>query len=449
MLKVALVGRTNVGKSTLFNRLTRKRDALVADEAGVTRDRRYGWVESAGKRWLLIDTGGLSGDESEGPIDDAVVGQVAVQTEWAIAEADLICFVADAREGLTGADETVVQRLRRAGKQTWLVVNKTDGCDEHAAQAEFAPLGLASCFPTAAVHGRGVGALRDALAEQVALAPESSVGLPSDGLRVAFLGRPNVGKSTLLNRLLGEERMLTDAAPGTTRDSIAAPFVFQGRDFVLVDTAGVRRRSKVSVGVEKFSVLKTLESIVLADVVVLVCSAADGVTTQDASLADKAVAAGRALVVAVNKSDLLGDDETRHKLERSLDLGLRFLRGVEVLKVSALRNQGMESLMRAVRRAHESALVQVPTPACTKLLRSAVERNPPPASSGARAKLRYAHQGGNRPPRFIVYGSRVDALPASYRRYLENFFRERLKLVGTPVLLEFRRTPNRFVRPQG
>ncbi len=449
MLKVALVGRTNVGKSTLFNRLTRKRDALVADEAGLTRNRRYDCVEDAGKRWLLIDTGGLSGDESEVRTDDAVGEQVAAQTEWAIAEADLVCFVADAREGLTGADETVVQRLRRAGKQTWLVVNKTDGCDEHAAQAEFSALGLAPCFPTAAVHGRGVGALRDALTEQAAQVKDDAVAFSSDGLRVTFLGRPNVGKSTLVNRLLGEERVLTDASPGTTRDSVAVPFVFQGRDFVLVDTAGVRRRRKVETGVEKFSVLKTLESIVLADVVVLVCSTADGITTQDASLADRAISAGRALVVAVNKSDLLGGAETRSRLERSLDLGLRFLRGVEVIKTSALRNRGMKSLMRAVRCAHESALVQVPTPTCTKLLRTAVEQNPPPASSGARAKLRYAHQGGNRPPRFIVHGSRVDALPASYRRYLENFFRERLNLVGTPVRLEFRRTPNRFVQPDG
>ncbi len=441
MLKVALIGRTNVGKSTLFNRLTRSRDAIVADDAGLTRDRHYGCVESAGRRWLLIDTGGLT-DDAHG-MDAAVTEQVAAQSEWAVAEADLVCFVADAREGLTGADETVVQRLRRAGKPTWLVVNKTDGCDEHVVTAEFASLALAPAFQTAAVQGHGVGALRSALAQQAEHRPDDLE--TTGGVRVTFLGRPNVGKSTLLNRLLGEERTLTGAAPGTTRDSIAAPFTFNGRDFVLVDTAGVRRRSKVDARVEKFSVLKTLESVMLADVVVLVCDAADGVTSQDAALAGRAVAAGRALVVAVNKNDLLGDDQSRRKLERSRDLGLHFLRWAEVVTLSALLNRGMKRLMNAVCNACESARARVPTPRCTRLLLSAVERNQPPMVPGGRVKLRYAHQGGTRPPRFIVYGARVNGLPASYRRYLENFFREQLKLVGTPVVFEFRRTPNRFV----
>ncbi len=444
MLKVALAGRTNVGKSTLFNQLTRRRDAIVADEAGLTRDRHYGCVEDEGRRWLLIDTGGLTGG-ADGT-EAAVTEQVVVQTGWAIAEADLICFVVDAREGLTGADETAVQQLRRADKTVWLVINKMDGCNEHTVVAEFASLGLAAHFQTAAAHGRGIGALRRALSEQAAHLPDDldAAHLP-DGVRVAFLGRPNVGKSTLLNRLLGEERVLTSATPGTTRDSIAVPFVFNREHFVLVDTAGVRRRSKVDARVEKFSVLKALESVMLADVVVLVCDAAEGITTQDAALADKAISAGRALVVAVNKHDLVADDEARHKLERSRDLGLRFLRGVEVLELSALLNRGTKRLMHSVRRACESARVHVPTPQCTRLLNGAVRRNQPPVVSGGRVKLRYAHQGGTCPPRFIVYGSRVDGLPASYRRYLENYFREQLQLVGTPVIFEFRRTLNRFV----
>ena len=445
MLKVALIGRANVGKSTLFNQLTRSRDAVVADEAGLTRDRHYGYVGDGRKRWLLIDTGGLGGG---GRGEDAeVTEQVAAQTEWAIAEADLVCFVTSAREGLTGADETTMRRLRRAAKPTWLVVNKMDGCSEHAA-AEFSALGLASCFQTVATHGRGIGALRDALTEYAARLPGDFDALDEDqsgGLRVTFLGRPNVGKSTLVNRLLGEDRVLTGSVPGTTRDSIATPFVFEADHFVLVDTAGVRRRGKVNDRVEKFSALKTLENVMLADVVVLVCDAADGITTQDKTLADRAVSAGRALVVAVNKRDLVGDDEARYRLERSRDLNLRFLRGVEVIEVSALLNRGMKRLMRAVCRAHESAHVHVATPKCTRLLRSAVEQSQPPMVSGGRAKLRYAHQGGTCPPRFIVYGSRVDDLPASYRRYLENFFRGRLNLVGTPVVFEFRRTLNRFV----
>ena len=436
MLKIALVGRTNVGKSTLFNCLTRCRDALVVDEEGVTRDRRYGCVEDQGRRWLLIDTGGLA--EIKSTVDVPIARQVREQTEWAIDEADLVCFVVDARVGLTGADETEVRRLRRAGKRSWLIVNKVDG-DRHAAVAEFASLGLQPCFYTAAQRRSGVERLQQAMAEQAAQYPDAvAVSSAPDGLRVTFLGRPNVGKSTLLNRFVGEPRMLTGDTPGTTRDSIAVAFTFGGDRFVLVDTAGVRRRSKIDGRVETFSVLKALDSAMLSDVVVLVCDAGEGITTQDAALAGQVTSGGRALVIAVNKRDLAADAQSRRQLERSRDLRLRFLPGVEVLEISALLGQGMGRLMREVRRAYESARVRVAASACTKLLSAAVQDHQPPLVAGKRIRLRYAHQGGTCPPRFIVHGSRTDSVPVSYRRYLENFFRERLKLTGTPVILEFR-----------
>ena len=446
MLKVALVGRTNVGKSTLFNRLTRSRDALVADEAGLTRDRHYGYAENEGQQWLIIDTGGLvDGTQSA---DIVITKQIAMQTEWAIAEANLVCFVADAREGLTSVEETAVQQLRHANKQFWLVINKIDGGDEHAIAAEFASLGISSCFQISALQGRGVDILRDAFMQQAVDLPDEFATHKTnldDGVRVTFLGRPNVGKSTLLNRLLDEERVLTSATPGTTRDCIEVPFVFNGTNFILVDTAGVRRRRKIDERVEKFSVLKALESVMRSDVVVLVCDAGDGVTSQDAALIGQVISAGRALVVAANKSDLIVDSGIRYKFERSRDLGLGFLHGIETLELSALQNRGIKRLMHSVQRAFDSARVHVATPKCTKLLNIAVERNQPPLVSGKRAKLRYAHQGGTCPPRFIVHGSRVDELPPSYRRYLENFFREKLKLIGTPVVFEFRRASNRFV----
>ena len=420
----------------MFNCLTRCRDALVADEGGVTRDRRYGCVEEQERRWLLIDTGGLADIESA--TDRAIARQVREQTEWAIDEADLVCFIVDARAGLTGADEAEVQRLRQAGKCSWLVVNKVDG-DQYAAVAEFASLGLQPCFCTAALHRHGIGRLRQAMAERAAQHPDDAdVDSASDDLRVTFLGRPNVGKSTLLNRLVGEPRMLASDTPGTTRDSIAVAFTFGGDSFVLIDTAGVRRRSKINDRVETFSVLKALENAMLSDVVVLVCDAGDGVTAQDVALAGQVVSGGRALVVAVNKQDLVVGTESRYRLDRSRDLRLRFLPGVKVLELSALLGRGMGRLMREVRRAYESTRVRVTASACTKLLSAAVQRHQPPLVAGKRIKLRYAHQGGTCPPRFIVHGSRTDGVPVSYRRYLENFFREQLKLAGTPVILEFR-----------
>ncbi len=436
MLKIALVGRTNVGKSTLFNCITRRRDALVADEEGVTRDRRYGCVEEQGRRWLLIDTGGLADIKSA--TKASIARQVREQAEWAIDEADLVCFIVDARAGLTGVDEAEVRRLRRAGKCSWLVVNKVDG-DRYAAVAEFAPLGLQPCFYTAALHRHGVERLRQAMAERAAQSSEDTlVDAVPEGLRVTFLGRPNVGKSTLVNRLVGEPRMLASDTPGTTRDSIAVAFTFGDDRFVLIDTAGVRRRGKVDGRVETFSVLKALENAMLSDVVVLVCDAGDGITAQDASLAGQVISGGRALVIAVNKQDLVVGTESRYLLDRSLDMRLRFLPGVKVLELSALRGSGMGRLMREVRRAYRSACVRVTASACTKLLSAAVEGHQPPLVAGKQIKLRYAHQGGTCPPRFIVHGARTDGVPASYRRYLENFFREQLHLSGTPVILEFR-----------
>ncbi len=435
MRKIALVGRPNVGKSTLFNALTKSRDAIVSETPGFTRDRHYGVVRRESRGFLLIDTGGLAGES-------AAVGEwVEAQTRYAIAEADLVCLVVSAADGLNSGDEILAAELRKSGKPLWLVANKTDGRDRHAVAAEFSPLGVTPGFCTAALSNRGIALLLDGLLEQWG----ATCAAGRQCVRVTFLGRPNVGKSTLVNNVLGDERLVTCDEPGTTRDSIETPFTFAGRALTLVDTAGVRRRARVGDEDEKISVIKALENIFSADVAVLICDAGEGVTDQDANLAARVIEQGRALVIALNKWDLVGDDQP--DVRRSVDTRLRFLDYIEVRRVSALHRRGLSGLLRAAVSAWDKAAVRVPTPECNRLLQAALLRHPPSAGRGA-IKLRYMHQGGSHPPHFVIHGSRVERLSQDYKRYLASYLRKKLRLTGTPVSLEFHATPNPYA-PRG
>lgn len=434
---VALVGRPNVGKSTLFNAITNTRDALVADEPGVTRDRHYGICRSAARPFVVVDTGGLT-DERE------LLAELTVrQSLAAVEEAAVAVFVVDAKDGMTAADQTILAQLRRFGRPIILAVNKTDGRDLQAAVNEFSALGLARVVPMAASHRRGVPELMDAIDE---LLPDEvdAEELPDDaGVRVAIIGRPNVGKSTLVNRLLGEERVIASEVPGTTRDAIEVALTRDGRDYVLIDTAGVRRKGRVEEAIEKFSVIKTLQALERAHVAVLMVDAAEGVTEQDASVLGYALDAGRALVVCVNKWDGLGEyprERCASELERRLD----FVQWAERVFISAKHGSGLRELMAAVDRAYASSIIDLGASEVTKAIELAVEAFQPPMVAGKVAKIRYAHMGGRNPPRIVLHGSRLESLPASYIRYLENFMRRRYKLVGTPVVIETRAGSNPF-----
>lgn len=414
------------------------REALVAKVAGLTRDRRYGTVYYQGYRWLLIDTGGISFGSAD------MEEQVLQQTRFAIDEADLVCLVVCAHEGLTSADAMIAEELRRADKPIWLVVNKLDGSNEAFVQAEFAELGVQPCFCITALRGRHVRHLRQAFAAH-SKSFANGVVIPDAGettMRLAFLGRPNAGKSTLINTILGQNRLLVSAHVGTTRDSISVPFEYGDMRFLLIDTAGVRRR-KATIEAEKLSVLHALENALMSNVVVLVCSA-EGIVEQDAALAAQILKAGRALVIAINKTDLL-DNEHRDGLQHNIKHRLGFLRRFDFVFVSALNGSGIVPMLRATEKAWRASQTRLTASQCTRILKSAVASHQPTTGSG-RIKLRYAHQGGVQPPRFIIYGSRVDRLAQEYRRYLENFFRRELHLVGTPVVLEFRRTENPYHR---
>jgi len=425
---VALVGRPNVGKSTLFNALTRTRDALVHDAPGVTRDRNYGVCRLDPEHpFVLVDTGGIGGDEL------GLAGATARQSRAAATEADLVLFVVDGREGASSLDDAILAWLRKVDTPVFLVVNKVDGIDEQAARNEFARYGIANVFPVSSAHRQGLDTLLHSVLE----------GLPGDGdtevpdedperIRIAFVGRPNVGKSTLVNRILGEERMIASDVPGTTRDSIAVDLERDGRKYRLVDTAGLRRKSKVEEVVEKFSIVKTLQAIERCEVAVILLDAGEGVTDQDASVLGAVLDAGRALVIAVNKWDNQSDYQ-RKQTEGLLSRKLAFVDWAEAVRISALHGSGLRELFRAIHRAHASATREFGTSEVTRALEDAVEAHPPPASSGNAAKLRFAHPGGENPPTFVVHGTRLRTLPESYRRYLENFFRKRFKLVGTPV----------------
>lgn len=434
---VALVGRPNVGKSTLFNAITNSRDALVHDEPGVTRDRHYGVCRVAERPFVVVDTGGLT-DERE------LIAELTVQQSLAaVDEATVAVFVVDAKDGLTASDQTILAQLRRFGRPIILAVNKTDGRDLIASVNEFSALGLARVIPMAASHRRGVPELLEAIDE---LLPDDidAEELPDEaGVRVAIIGRPNVGKSTLVNRLLGEERVMASEIPGTTRDAIEVPMTRDGRDYVLIDTAGVRRKGKVEEAVEKFSVIKTLQALERAHVSVLMIDASEGVTDQDATVLGYALDAGRALVVAVNKWDGLSEYQ-RERCESELERKLDFVQWAERIIISAKHGTGMRELMAAVDRAQASSIIDLGASEVTKALEIAVENFQPPMVSGKVAKMRYAHMGGRNPPRIVLHGSRLDSLPASYIRYLENFFRKRYKLVGTPVVIETRAGANPF-----
>ena len=437
---IVIVGRPNVGKSTLFNRLTRSRDALVADLPGLTRDRHYGDGRIGGRPYFAVDTGGL-----EPVARDGLLGEMARQTLTAVAEADAILFVLDGRDGVAPQDRRIATELRKARSRVWLVVNKTEGMDAAIATAEFHELGLGLPHAIAAAHGEGVGELIEAVLDALPEAPPEEAPRDDDGPRIAVVGRPNVGKSTLVNRLLGEDRMIVSATPGTTRDAIEVPFEHAGRRYVLVDTAGVRRRGRVFEAVEKFSVVKTMQAIDGANVAILVVDAAEGVADQDAHIAGYVLERGRALVVAANKWDGL-DGYARDTAKRTLERKLGFLAFARVIFVSALQGEGLRPLMAAVDEAYGAAMTKLATPRLTRALIDAVAQQAPPRSGLVRPKLRYAHQGGRNPPIIVVHGTALNAVPASYRRYLEGTFRKTFGLVGTPLRIEFRTGRNPYAR---
>ncbi len=434
---IALVGRPNVGKSTLFNRLTGSRDALVADQPGLTRDRQYGLGRMGGHSFIVVDTGGLSGEKA--PLDQRMAQQVL----RAVEEADVVMLLVDGRAGLTPADAAIVEQLRPYGKRLILVVNKTEGQAPGMAAAEFQALGIAETHCIAAVHGRGVQGLMQAVLADFPPECEDGEETTEEGIRVAVVGRPNVGKSTLVNRLLGEERVLAYDQPGTTRDSIRIPFVHEGRRYTLIDTAGVRRRSRINEAIEKFSVIKTLQAMEAAHVVILVLDAREGVAEQDARLLGLAIESGRALVIAVNKWDGLSQEQ-RRTVRAELDRRLAFVPYAPLHFISALHGSGIRDLLKAVDRCYESSMRKLSTPQLTRLLEEAVTRHAPPLVRGRRIKLRYAHQGGHNPPVIVIHGNQTAAVPGEYRRYLENHFRRALQLEGTPIRIEFKGGENPY-----
>ncbi len=434
---VALVGRPNVGKSTLFNQLTRSRDALVADLPGVTRDRRYGFTRRSGRSCIVIDTGGL-GASGSAEIEAGIERQV----EAALEEADLVVLVVDYREGLTAADERIAARLRRSGKPVTVTVNKAEGIAPELAAAEFHGFGFGEPVRIAALHGQGLKRLLERVLEPVAADDAGAEPAFADP-RLAVVGRPNVGKSTLINRLLGAERLITSPVPGTTRDSIFVPCERNGRAFTLIDTAGIRRRAKVSEAVEKFSVVQSLQAIESAGVAIVLFDAHEGVTEQDLRLIGLVVARGRALVIGINKWDGL-TARRRRRIEAQIDRQLGFVPFASVHYLSALHGSGIADVILSAFDAYEAAGSDIPTPTLNAILERAVEAHPPPVVRGRQVRLRYAHQGGRYPPRIVVHGSQAARLPAHYRRYLENSFRAALKLEGTPVRVELKSGGNPF-----
>jgi GTPase len=437
---IALVGRPNVGKSTLFNRMTKSRDAIVADFAGLTRDRHYGDGKLGGREYIVIDTGGFEPDASTG-----IVREMAKQTRQAVAEADAIVFVVDVRAGLSAQDHDIARYLRTTSKPVVLAANKAEGMQDGPQLAEFFELGLGEPLPVSAAHGQGVRSLVEAALETLPPPPEDDEADEADTriIRLAVAGRPNVGKSTLINTWLGEERLVAFDLPGTTRDAIRVPLERNGQVFEIIDTAGLRRKGKVFEAIEKFSVVKTLQAIAEAHVVVLLLDATQGVSDQDAHIAGYVLDSGRAVVMAVNKWDAV-DDYQRQMLERSIEQRLAFLRFAPILHISALKRQGLGPLWKAIAQAHESAFKKMTTPVLTRLVQEAVQHQAPKRAGMFRPKLRYAHQGGMNPPVVVVHGNSLEHVTDAYKRYLEGRIRDHFKLVGTPLRVEMRSSRNPF-----
>ncbi len=437
---LAIVGRPNVGKSTLFNRLTKSRDAIVADFSGLTRDRHYGHGQLGKREYIVIDTGGF-----EPTAESGIVKEMAKQTRQAVAEADVVIFVVDARAGLSAQDHDIAGYLRRLGKSCLLVANKAEGMREGTQLAEFYELGLGEVIPVSAAHGQGVRSLLEAALDALVLPEaEDEPPPPDDGvIRLAVAGRPNVGKSTLINTWLGEERLVAFDLPGTTRDAIRVPFERAGQQFELIDTAGLRRKGKVFEAIEKFSVVKTLQAIESANVVLLLLDATQGVTEQDAHIAGFILDAGRAVVLAVNKWDA-ADAYQRQLVQRSIETRLAFLKFAELHFISATKRQGLGPLWGSIAKAHQAATAKLPTPQLTRLLQEAVQFQAPKRSGMFRPKLRYAHQGGMNPPVIVVHGNSLEGVTDAYKRYLEGRFRKAFDLTGTPLRVEMKTTRNPY-----
>jgi GTPase len=437
---IAILGRPNVGKSTLFNRLTQSRDALVADEPGLTRDRLYGIGKTDDRSYIVIDTGGFYQDQK------GLAELVTQQSLQAAREADAVIFLVDGQEGLTPQDEIIASRLRSLDKPIQLAVNKTEGRDPAIAVAEFHALGLDLPVPISSAHNQGLDTLIEDLFASLpaqSTVGEDEAGGSETGVKIAVIGRPNVGKSTLVNRMLGEHRVLVYDEPGTTRDSIAIPFKRDQRSYTLIDTAGIRRRSRVTEIIEKFSVIKTLQMLDRVEVAIVVIDAVGSITDQDTALIGMVLDSGRALVIAVNKWDGL-PAEQRRQVKSDIDRKLRFVDFARLHYISALHGSGVGELFASIEEAHRSAFIEVSTATLTRILQQAVENFPPPLVRGRRIKLRYAHLGGHSPPSVVIHGNQIESIPSSYRRYLERSFGEALALQGTPVRIAFKQGENPF-----